>query len=147
MSEEKKIPAFVIDHADTIKWPVSVSLPVDGGKVEVFLFTGEFKRMSESELDNLLGVGDQGAANVNVDRIGEPNPEPKSVAQALKENAGLIPQIMVGWEGVKTAKGKDVPFSVETLQSQITGPNGAFLSAALWTAIRQIRMGEARLGN
>lgn len=138
MTEKKTAPTFIIDTATTIKWPVTMHLPVDGGEVAEFQFTGEFKRLSEEELDKLLGSGDQAKA--------EEEKDPKRLAQVLKENAELFPQLLVGWEGVQTAAGDEVPFSAATLKRAVTGPDGPFLSAGLWRAISEIRNG-ARLGN
>lgn len=152
MTETKKAaPAFVIDTAATIKWPVTVHLPVDGGEVVEFQFTGEFKRLSEEDLDKLLGVGDpvksEGVLEALASRIsGEQKVDPKRLAQVLKENAELFPQLMEGWDGVMGSDGRKVPFAAATLQQQVTGPNGAFLSTGLWRAIAEIRNG-ARLGN
>lgn len=148
MTEKKAAPTFMIDTATTIKWPVTVHLPVDGGEIAEFQFTGEFKRLSEEELDNLLGTGETAAEEeleASIERVGEPKPDPKRLAKVLAENAELFPQILVGWEGV-TLAGDEVPFRVETLKKQITGPNGAFISKGLWLAIAEIRNG-ARLGN
>lgn len=137
MTDPKTVPCFIIDPAPTIKWPVTVRLPADGGEVAEFRFTGEFKRLSEEELDKLLGSGDPAKAEEK---------DPKRLAQILEENAALFPKLLVGWEGVKKSDGADVPFTFTTLDQQITGPNGPFLSAGLWRAIAEIRNG-ARLGN
>ena len=68
------------------------------------------------------------------------------MSQVLQENAGKFAQIMVGWDGVKDSDGNSVAFSEDLLKKQVKGPNGTFLSAALWVAINEIRYG-ARLGN
>ncbi len=139
MNEKKPAQAFVIDPAPTIKWPVAVSLPADGGEVVEYQFTGVFKRLSEVELDAVLGA--------KVGAIHEsPEAEPKRMQEILRENAELFPQLLVGWEGIKSAAGADVEFRIERLQAQILGVNGAFLSAGLWRAVAEIRNG-ARLGN
>ena len=64
----------------------------------------------------------------------------------LRENAALFPKLLAGWEGVASSAGNEVEYSAKSLQEQITGPNGPFLSAGLWRAISEIRNG-ARLGN
>lgn len=153
MTEEKKIPDFVIDQSDTIEWPVTVHLPVDGGEMAAFRFTGVFNRMSEAEMDELLGSGNsekvevKGLSGTDVMTFGNPVELPqKRMAEVLEENAALFPKFLVGWKGVKTAAGDEVPFDVAMLQKQIIGPNGPFISSGLWNALREIRTG-ARLGN
>jgi hypothetical protein len=148
MSEKQQVvPLFVVDSAPTIKWPVTVHLPVDGGVTAAFQFTGIFKRLSDEELDKLLGVkespkiepGDGGELVTGM--VSSPR-----MREVLRENAELFPQILIGWEQVRNAAGDDVSFSVEALQAQVVGPNGRFLSFGLWKAVSEIRIG-ARLGN
>lgn len=142
MTDKKAV--FVIDPAPTIKWPVIVSLPADGGEVVEYQFTGIFKRLSEAELDEILGVGK--ATKPYDGAIATAGLVNKRMPEVLRENAELFPKLITGWEGVKSAAGDEVEFSIGRLQGQITGANGAFLSAALWRAIAEIRNG-ARLGN
>lgn len=149
MTETKKNPEplFVIDPAPVIKWPVIVNLPADGGESAAFRFTGIFKRLSEAELDTLLGV--EGAAKIKPaesDELIAGELVSKRMQDVLRENANLFPQILLGWEDVKLADGTDAAFSGELLRAQVTGPNGRFLSAGLWRAVAEIRHG-ARLGN
>jgi len=142
--ENKPVPAFTIDPAPTIEWPVTVDIPVDGGASAAFQFTGVFKRLPEAELDKLLGV-DVGAIHESPEAP-EAEAKEKRIQDVLRENAELFPQLLVGWEGVKTASGADAEFSAESLKVQITGANGRFLSIGLWRAVSEIRHG-ARLGN
>jgi len=139
MTDKKPVPAFTIDPAPTIEWPVTVDLPVDGGESGAFQFTGIFKRLPEAELDKLLGV-DVGAIHES------PEAKEKRIQDVLRENAELFPSLLAGWKGVKTASGEEAAFSVESLQAQVVGLNGRFLSIGLWRAVSEIRRG-ARLGN
>lgn len=158
MTENKPTPLFVIDAAPIIKWPVEVILPVDGGETATYKFTGIFKRLSDADLDKLLGIEElklkplpeiePGSSELVVGELvsGEPLQRDKRMSEVLAENAGLFPQILVGWAGVQNAAGEEVAFSIELLQAQVTGQNGRFLSTGLWRAIAEIRHG-ARLGN
>ena len=149
-SEKKSPQMFVIDTAPTIKWPVTVSVPVDGGQVGTYQFTGIFKRLSDEELDKLLSVEEPAKLEPAKDgegmTIGTVIERRPRMQDTLRENAELFPQLLVGWENVKTSSGVDAPFGIEALQKQITGPNGKFLSIGLWQAVAEIRSG-ARLGN
>jgi len=126
---------FVVDAAVTIKWPVTVSLPVDGGEIADYCFTGIFKRLSDEEMDKLLD---------KPKTISDTQAEDTRIQDVLRENADIFPKLMIGWEGVKTAAGEDSPFSIEILKSLITGPNGKFTSVGIWSAIREIRNGAIR---
>lgn len=156
MTDKKTAPAFCIDPAPTIEWPVTVSIPVDGGETAEYQFTGIFKRLSDAELDEVLGIdkaektealpeikpGDGGGELV----AGEPFVPAPRMQEVLRENAELFPKLLVGWSGVKNSAGADAPFEITSLKAQVTGPNGKFLSTGLWRAIAEIRSG-ARLGN
>ena len=155
MTDKKPVPAFVIDPAPTIEWPVIVSIPVDGGGNAEFQFTGIFKRLSDAELDEVLGVDEAG--NKALPEIkpgdgsgeliaGEPFVPAPRMRDMLRENADLFPKLLIGWKGVTTATGEEAAFSDESLRAQTVGANGRFLSAGLWRAITEIRNG-ARLGN
>jgi hypothetical protein len=145
MSEKKTHPLFVIDADSPVKWPVIVRIPADGGEFATFQFTGVFKRLSEEEYEAILGAKKVKLPDVEgtqkLDLV-----EGKLRSEILGENAELFPQLMVGWEDVRSANGSSVEFSAETLRKQITGKNGMHLSIGLWVAISEIRNG-ARLGN
>ena len=168
MTDKKTAPAFVIDPALTIKWPVTVKLPVDGGERVEFEFTGIFKRLSDAELDKVLGIEEpkklkalpeikpdsekllagypDGAGELIHGELAETPPPAKTMQEVLRDNAEKLPQLLIGWERVKQANGEDAAFSIKTLQAQILGVNGKFISAGLWNAVYEIRNG-ARLGN
>lgn len=146
-TKNKPAPLFVIDPAPVIKWPVIVSIPADGGESAAFQFTGIFKRLSEAGLDKLLGIEE--AAKIKPaesDELITGELSSKRMQDVLRENADLLPQILVGWEDVKNSAGEAVAFDSDLLKTHLVGPNGRFLSAGLWRAITEIRYG-ARLGN
>jgi len=168
MTDKKTAPAFVIDPALTIKWPVTVKLPVDGGERVEFEFTGIFKRLSDAELDKVLGIKEpkklkalpkikpdsekllaghpDGGGELIHGEIAVPLPTAQTIQEVLRDNAEKFPQLLIGWERVKKANGEDAAFSIKTLQAQILGVDGKFISAGLWNAVYEIRNG-ARLGN
>lgn len=164
MTEKKAVPNFVIDAALTIKWPVTVCLPADGGGSAEYEFIGIFKRLPEDELDKVMGIeesrklkalpeikpDDDGELLYKELIHGEPFvealPPIKSINEVLRDNAERLPQLLVGWEQVKNSVGDDADFSAEILRAQILGANGRFLSIGLWRAVNEIRSG-ARLGN
>lgn len=67
-------------------WPVSVSLPTDGGKFEKSTFDAQFKRIPQSRIDAIFRADDV---------------KDEEVAREL----------LVGWRGVTDDSGEDVPFS------------------------------------
>lgn len=77
--------AFVLKKVSSYKWPVSVEVPVDGGKFKKETFTAIFKKMSRSAFNDLIEAGDD----------------------------ALIDQIVEGWEGVKDEDGDEVEYNDE----------------------------------
>jgi hypothetical protein len=145
--DKEDTPLFVIDPTPTIRWPVTVMMPVDGGETAKFVFTGIFNRLSEEELDELTKADEpvQTDASENAEEA-DKLVKHRPMSEILRGNAERLPRLLVGWDGVTDASGKPVEFSIELLKKQITGPNGQFLSIGLWHAVREIRHG-ARLGN
>ena len=86
--------AFVLKKVSTYKWPVEVSVPVDGGKFKKETFTAIFKKMSRSAFNELIDEGDD----------------------------ALVDQIIEGWEGIKDEDGEDVPFCAGTKKELFDDP-------------------------
>lgn len=126
-------PSFVIDDDPRVEWPVTVLLPVDGGEFAPFRFTGRFKVLAESDWTQLM------------DESSVADPE-LALPETLELNAKKFAEVLVGWKDVTRPDGSAVPFTAGALRTQIVGPRGVALSAALWLALSEIRYG-ARLGN
>lgn len=144
MSKDKTLPLFVIDRAATIKWPVIVRIPVDGGEFASYQFTAVFKHLPEDEYDAIMNAKVLKAIPGDAPKIDAVPGNTR--ADTLRENAELLPQLMTGWEGVRDSSGATIEFTADMLRKQIVGVNGAYLSSGLWTALAEIRNG-ARLGN
>lgn len=86
--------AFVLKKVSTYKWPVEVSVPVDGGKFKKETFTAIFKKMSRSAFNELIDDGDD----------------------------ALVDQIIEGWEGIKDEDGEEVPFCAGTKKELFDDP-------------------------
>lgn len=69
---------FQIAQKDTYSWPVTVELPVDGGRREKHTFEAEFRRLPQPRLDELAGEARTGTV----------------------DDALLASEILVGWHGV-----------------------------------------------
>ncbi len=127
-------PLFVIDTNPTVDWPVVVKLPADGGTFVEYQFDAKFRVLSAAEFA-ALSVGSVTDGTTEVTMI-----------EILKDNSSRFAKLVVGWDGPADTSGTPVPFTVDALAAQVTGPRGAELSAGLWNAVREIRSG-VRLGN
>jgi len=86
--------AFVLKKVSSYKWPVSVDVPVDGGKFKKETFTAVFKKMSRSTFNDLIEQGEE----------------------------ALVSEIVEGWEGIKDEDGDAVPYSDEACQQLLDDP-------------------------
>lgn len=80
---------FVISQKQTYTWPVTVEFPVDGGKTDRQTFDAEFKRISQTRINEI-----RTAIELN-----------------QTTDTELAREVLVGWEGVNDANGEAVPFT------------------------------------
>lgn len=81
--------AFVMKQSSSYFWPVVIEIPVDGGRFDKQTFDVEFKRITQSRIDEIMSSG-------NEDELGF-----KTVAE----------EIVVGWRGVSDDNGDEFIFS------------------------------------
>jgi hypothetical protein len=95
--------AFVLKQSATYKWPVTILLPIDGGKKEKHTFDAEFRRLPQSRTEELATqLKMQERADIDPDQI-------LLMKDAAKE-------ILVGWSGVQDDSGEEIPFSESALE-------------------------------
>jgi hypothetical protein len=82
---------FVRKRSTTVKWPVAVSIAVDGGDFTEEKFTAHFRNIGRAEFSKLAAQGDD----------------------------ALIETVLVGWEDVSDDDGKDIAFSASALKDQL----------------------------
>ena len=87
--------ALVRKKVSTVKWPVSVKVPADGGKWHKATFTGIFKLCTLTEYGEYANQGD---------------PE-------------LIKAVLEDWEGIEEEDGTEVPFNSKNLDSFLDDPH------------------------
>ncbi len=87
--------ALVRKKVTSVKWPVTVSVPCDGGRFEKETYDGTFKNLGRSSVEALADQGD---------------PE-------------LIRGVLVGWEGIEEEDGKPVAFNSKNLEEWIDNPH------------------------
>jgi hypothetical protein len=80
--------AFVRKKVASVKWPVKVSVPSDGGTFETQTFQGVFKLVGRKEIMDLADNGDE----------------------------ALITQVLEGWEEIEDETGKEISFTKKNLK-------------------------------
>lgn len=79
---------FKLIQPTSYTWPVTVELPIDGGRTEKATFDAEFKRLSQSRLEEIRG----------------------QIERNEIRDVDLVREVMVGWSGV-TDGANPVPYS------------------------------------
>lgn len=101
---------FKLAQTATYKWPVVFNAPADGGKFEKHTFELEFKRISQSKIDEIVKKGD--------------SDEAAPASEFMKE-------LIVGWKGILHEDGSEIEFSPSALEKLFDIP-GVVL--AVWKA-------------
>lgn len=104
-------PMFKIVQNATYTWPVTVELPTDGGKTEKQTFDAEFKRLTQTRVDEIRTAVERGEMR----------------------DSELAREAMVGWSGIVDGDGGQVQFSEKSRDQLLDIPqvSGAVVTALL----------------
>lgn len=80
---------FKLAQSPSYSWSVKIELPVDGGKFEKATFDAEFKRLSQTRINEL---------RTEMEKPGY-------------SEIDLVKEVLLGWSGVVDADGNEVPYS------------------------------------
>ena len=99
-------------HDEPIPWPVKISVPLPGGKVDAEGgFTAHFQFIDTDKVDEI----------------------------SRKPDAEYISTILVGWDGVVDEDGEPVPFSVEARDAMA---KNSYIKAAIFAAFWEMMTGR-----
>lgn len=90
--------SFVLKQSSTYTWPVTLVLPVDGGRREKHTFDAEFRRLPQSRINEII-------------KVARAMERGKAADDELLEDQDAAKEILAGWSGVVDDNNKDVPFS------------------------------------
>lgn len=79
---------FKISQSDTYTWPVVIEVPADGGRVEKATFDAQFKRLTQSRIEEIR----------------------KAIEREEIRDVELVQEVLTGWAGVIDDNGP-VPYS------------------------------------
>jgi hypothetical protein len=105
---------FVISQKATYTWPVSVDFPVDGGKTDRQTFDAEFKRMSQTRINEIRGLIERNEIT----------------------DTELASEVLTGWSGVNDGNGDAVPFSEGARNQLLDVPLVASAVVMAWLGSR-----------
>jgi hypothetical protein len=93
--------AFVLKRSDSYTWPVTVDIPIDGGRFKRESFEVEFARLPQSRVHELqLAVAKVKAA---LERGNE--------LDGLVTDQEIANEIVMGWKGILDEDGSEVEFT------------------------------------
>jgi len=112
--------AFVLKQSDTYTWPITLVIPVDGGRREKHTFDGEFKRLPQTRINEIVRIA----------RATERN-RFEAEEEVLEDQAACA-EILVGWSNVVDDDGNEIPFSVSALDQLLELPTIAGQIVRAW---------------
>jgi hypothetical protein len=112
--------AFVLSQSDSYTWPVTLVIPVDGGRREKHTFDAEFKRLSQTRINEIVRQAKESSGEIAKD-------------PAMLEDQTACAEILIGWSNVVDDKGDDVPFSIKALDQLLELPTIAAQIIRAWS--------------
>lgn len=103
-------------------WPVSVEVPVDGGMFDTLTFDARFRRVAQDRREELELLAVKCAHQVQMGQDPDKDGSDRAVAK----------EVLVGWRGVLTDEGEEVPFSEDALESLLLFPGAASAIVLAW---------------
>jgi hypothetical protein len=111
--------AFVLKQSATYTWPITLIIPMDGGRRDKHTFDGEFRRLPQSRINEIIRLAraaERGRLNDDEELLDQ---------DAAKE-------ILAGWSGVVDDDAKEVPYSEGALAQLLDIPTVAGQIVRAW---------------
>lgn len=111
--------AFVLKQSATYTWPITLIIPMDGGRRDKHTFDGEFRRLPQSRINEIIRLAraaERGRLNDDEEFLDQ---------DAAKE-------ILAGWSGVVDDDAKEVPYSESALAQLLDIPTVAGQIVRAW---------------
>lgn len=95
---------FKLTDIKSVKWPVTVNVPQDGGTVKKYEFTAQFELIGQKEYDDFYKPA-------------------KGEEPAGEKDVGLTRRVLTGWgNDVCDEDGNPIEFNAENLERMISKP-------------------------
>ena len=111
--------AFVLKQSATYTWPITLIIPMDGGRRDKHTFDGEFSRLPQSRINEIIRLAraaERGRLNDDEEFLDQ---------DAAKE-------ILAGWSGVVDDDAKEIPYSENALAQLLDIPTVAGQIVRAW---------------
>lgn len=100
--------AFVLKQSSSYVWPVTVKLPISGGKFEKQTFDAEFKRLPQARINKI---------QIEVQARIKSSERNEATDDSISDQT-IAEELLIGWSGVLDEDGDEVPFS-ESMKQQL----------------------------
>lgn len=110
--------AFILKQKATYMWPITLVIPVDGGRKERHTFDGEFRRLPQSRINEII-------------KLARAMERGRADDDALDDKAAAA-EVLAGWAGVIDDDGNEVPFSKGALDQLLEIPTIAGQIIQAW---------------
>ena len=111
--------AFILQQSDTYSWPITLVLPVDGGRREKHTFDGEFRRLPQSRINQIVKLARKTDAGYLDD-------------DEILDDQEAATELLVGWSGVVDDDNEEIPFSADKLKQLLEIPTIAGQIVRVW---------------
>lgn len=111
--------AFILKQKATYTWPIVLLIPVDGGTRQKHTFDGEFRRLPQSRINEIIKV----ARATELGRLDD---------DEMLDDKAAAREILVGWSGVLDEDNNEIPFSEASLAQLLELPTIAGQIIKAW---------------
>jgi len=111
--------SFVLKQSATYTWPIPLIIPANGGRREKHTFDGEFRRLPQTRINEIVRMAKAMDRNRNND------------GEEL-EDQDAAKEVLAGWSGVVDDDNKEIPFSDSALTQLLEIPTVAGQIIRAW---------------
>jgi hypothetical protein len=111
--------AFVLKQSATYTWPITLVLPVDGGRREKHTFDGEFRRLPQTRINEIV-------------KLAQLQERGKLAEDEELRDQDAAKEILAGWSNVVDDKGEEIPYSEAALTQRMESPTVAGQIVRTW---------------
>lgn len=110
---------FVLKQSSTYTWPITLVLPVSGGRREKHTFDGEFRRLPQTRINEII-------------RLAQLQERGKLSEDEELRDQDAAAEILAGWSNVVDDDGEEIPFSDSKLKELLEIPTVAGQIVRTW---------------
>ena len=111
--------AFVLKQSATYTWPITLVLPVSGGRREKHTFDGEFRRLPQTRINEIV-------------KLAQLQERGKLSEDEELRDQDAAREILAGWSNVVDDEGEEIPFSDSKLAELLEIPTVAGQIVRTW---------------